>query len=398
MTIHVHLINETPVKLWCLSARQRLQRMLEREGTEATMAFSEDLTRIPEQDSVLLLRGDYLYDKRIIAKLVATESVALRAAADEPFVAAHVPMAQALQARDLLNGTAHPKTLPHIRLENPVTLDCGYDAKLRKFEPPLLRPITAENRAELERRLFDGAYKGITDLVTKWVWPLPARWATSFCAHLGIRPNHVTSLSWVLAILSGFLFAYGYYGWGLASGWLMTFLDTVDGKLARVTVNYTNFGNLFDHLLDLIHPPLWYLAWGLGLSTFSPGISALTVSTTVWLIFIGYLVGRLLEGAFHHWIGGFSIFTWQPIDSYSRLITARRNPCLIVLTVSVLVNRPDLGLVAVAVWTLLSTAFLLVRLIMGWHLRRTQGSLQSWLSQLDRRPAESFLAKRWFAG
>jgi phosphatidylglycerophosphate synthase len=368
--------------------------MLEREGT---IAFSDDLTSIPEQDSVLLLRGDHLYDKRIIAKLVATESVALQAAADKPFVAAHLPAAQAQQARDLLNGMAHPETLPHIRFENPMTLDCGYDMQLRKFEPPLLLPIEAENRAELERRLFDGAYKGITDLITKWLWPLPARWATGFCAQLGIRPNHVTSLSWVLAILSGFLFAYGYYGWGLASGWFMTFLDTVDGKLARVTVSYTKFGNLFDHVLDLIHPPLWYLAWGLGLSAFNPGISALTVGTTVWVIFIGYLVGRLLEGAFHHWIGGFSIFTWQPIDSYSRLITARRNPCLILLTVSLFIGRPDVGLLAVAAWTLLSTFFLLVRLIMGWFLSRTQGPLQSWLSQIDQSSTESSLAIRWFA-
>ena len=394
MTIHVHLINETPIKLWCLSSRQRLQRMLEREGT---MVFSEDLTSIPEQDSVLLLRGDYLYDKRIIEKLVVIKSVALQAAADKPFVAAHVPAAQSQQAWDLLNGMAGPETLLQIRFENPMTLDCGYDKQLRKFEPPLLLPIKAENRAELERRLFDGAYKGITDLVTKWLWPLPARWATGFCARLGIRPNHVTSLSWVLAILSGFLFAYGYYGWGLASGWLMTFFDTVDGKLARVTVSYTKFGNLFDHVLDLIHPPLWYLAWGLGLSAFDPGISALTVGATVWLIFIGYLLGRLLEGAFHHWIGGFSIFTWQPIDSYSRLITARRNPCLILLTLSVLLGRPDLGLLAVAAWTLLSTFFLLVRLIMGWFLSRTQGPLQSWLSRVDQRSAESSLAIRWFA-
>ena len=48
-------------------------------------------------------------------------------------------------------------------------------------------------------------------------------------------------------------------------GWLMTFLDTVDGKLARVTVTSSRIGDVLDHGLDIIHPPLWYIAWGVGL-------------------------------------------------------------------------------------------------------------------------------------
>ncbi len=50
-------------------------------------------------------------------------------------------------------------------------------------------------------------------------------------------------------------------------GWLMTFLDTVDGKLARVTVTSSRLGDVLDHGLDIIHPPLWYIAWGVGLTT-----------------------------------------------------------------------------------------------------------------------------------
>jgi len=52
----------------------------------------------------------------------------------------------------------------------------------------------------------------------------------------------------------------------------MTFLDTVDGKLARVTVNSSPFGHIYDHAIDLISPPFWYLAWGLGLKSWQPGI------------------------------------------------------------------------------------------------------------------------------
>ena len=177
----------------------------------------------------------------------------------------------------------------------------------------------------------------------------------------------------------------------------MTFLDTVDGKLARVTVTYTKFGDLFDHILDLVHPPLWYLAWGMGLAAFSPVIPGLTVDLAVWLIFIGYVLGRLVEGAFSAWIGKFSLFTWQRTDSYARLIIARRNPCLVLLTIGALFGRPDLGLVAVTVWTLLSTLFLLLRLVMAWRARRASGSLHSWLAEIDEISPDDSLAVRWFA-
>ena len=67
------------------------------------------------------------------------------------------------------------------------------------------------------------------------------------------------------------MFAALYYFWlgewalGFLTGWLMTFLDTVDGKLARTTMTYSWWGNIYDHGIDLIHPPFWYWAWFVGL-------------------------------------------------------------------------------------------------------------------------------------
>ena len=62
----------------------------------------------------------------------------------------------------------------------------------------------------------------------------------------------------------------------------MTFLDTVDGKLARVTVTSTKLGNVFDHGIDLVHPPLWYLAWGIGLALEPPAIAGVPLSLLYW--------------------------------------------------------------------------------------------------------------------
>jgi hypothetical protein len=66
------------------------------------------------------------------------------------------------------------------------------------------------------------------------------------------------------------------------------------------------------------------------------------------------------------------------------------------LTVSLLPGRPDLGLEAVAIWTLLSSLFLLVRLAMGVYSRVSSGPLRSWLTEIDLTRAKQTLAARWF--
>jgi hypothetical protein len=78
-------------------------------------------------------------------------------------------------------------------------------------------------------------------------------------------------------------------------------------------------------------------------------------------------------------LGDCSLFTWRPFDAYFRLITARRNPCLIILTAAWLVGEPDWGFTLVAAWTALTTAVLLVRLLQGLHARLTGSPLHSWL-------------------
>jgi hypothetical protein len=120
------------------------------------------------------------------------------------------------------------------------------------------------------------------------------------------------------------------------------------------------------------------------------------VGAALGVIVIGYVLGRLVEGAFHL-LAPFSIFLWRRLDSYSRLITARRNPNLIWLTAGALLGRPDLGLLAVAAWTALSTLVLLVRLALAARERYVSGPLRSWLIDANQDPPAHSLATRIFA-
>ncbi len=359
--VYVQILNESSITLWGLTPRQRIRRVLK---DVSASNFVDDVSAVADNHTILLLRGDYLYDDRLLNYLVETPARMLKIDGDKGpmVVAAHVEASQAQPMKEAMINSAPDPDIAGVQAETLETLSLSFQERLRKVEQPFVLAMTPQNRGDLERRLFKWAYKGITDLVTKWAWPIPARWVVGQCVRFGLRPNHVTIVGLLLVILAGVLFAYGQFGWGLLAGWLMTFLDTVDGKLARVTVTSSRFGHYFDHIIDIVHPPIWYALWGVGLGSASLAGTGIAVSQVAWAIFIAYTVGRLVEGSFQWTLGRFGIFCWRPLDAYFRLITARRNPNMIFLTLSLLGGRPDLGLLAVALWTIVTTLFLMLRL------------------------------------
>ena len=396
MSLVIYFSHECPVKIWGLTSAERIAKVLKGIGTRCVAG---DLNSLQESDSVLILRGDYLFDDRLVKYLASTPDIALQLGDEqrELIVAAHVPARLALQALAVIEKKALADTLPGMQLQTLATISISFENVLRKFEPPFVLPVTAEKKQDLERRLFDWAYKGITDFVTKWAWPRPARQVVGYCVRLNIKPNHVTLASLFLVILAGLFFVKGQYGMGLLAGWLMTFLDTVDGKLARVTVTSSKFGHYFDHIIDLVHPPIWYILWGLGLTAAQLPNLGFTLSSLFYAMMIGYLVGRLVEGSFRWFLeSSFGIFCWRPIDSFFRLITARRNPNMIFLTISFLVGRPELGLLAVVFWTVATSVFLLGRFMLAGYARFSQGSLRSWLADADQPRYDKSLAVHWF--
>jgi phosphatidylglycerophosphate synthase len=395
MTIYAHIIKDSPVQHWGLTSRQRILRVLNSAGVTDIV---DDIASLPENSSVILLRGDYLFDDRVIKYMVDSQDVLLQVL-DDPtpvIAAARVSSNLAGQAADVLDGTVGAGSLPEVNTETLETLSISFQQRLLKFEPPFVLLITDENQRDLESRLFTWSYKGVTDLVTKWAWPRPAQWVVGRCVRLGLQPNHVTVAGLLLVVMAGLFFVRGWYGWGLLAGWVMTFLDTVDGKLARVTVTSSRFGHYFDHIIDLVHPPIWYILWGLGLGVSQLDIIAISLSATLWLISVGYVVGRLVEGVFLVGLGKFGIFCWRPVDSYFRLITARRNPCMLLLTAGALLGHPDWGLAAVAIWTVLTSGILCVRLVMAIYSHMADGPLRSWFLDIDPAQPVQPLAVRLF--
>ncbi len=358
------VVGSSSLRIFGLPSEERLRRQMARAGVGADPQSAAQ---------VVLLRADWVFDDALVRALANPgEDVALLADGGD-CVALRVAATRADEARAALLDRRAPSG---VQVVGTADLTDGYNRTLRKREPPYLLPLDAASLPAIERRVFGAVYKGVTDLVTLYFWPVPALVVTRWCARAGITPNQVTSASLLLVLVAQYLFWTGHYATGLLAAWLMTFLDTVDGKLARVSLRSTKFGNFFDHSIDLIHPPFWWWAWIVGLPAVGLPLADATLVLTV--IVAGYLVQRLEEGLFNV-IFGIGMYVWQPFDSRFRLITSRRNPNLLLLTASVLVGRPDLGIIAVAVWTVVSILVHTVRMIQAGILR-CRGPLRSWLA------------------
>jgi phosphatidylglycerophosphate synthase len=369
MTTRAYILGDSSVVLWGITSRERLSRQIE---SIENLELVESVDELSGADSMLLLRADYLFEVRTLTALLTRKGVLT----DEGTpAAAHVEASDLSAALALLNGEA--VEVPALERFDTAEIQT-FEKTLRRTDPPTLLPMLEENRAALSNQLYGSAYKGVTDLVTKFWWPKPAKRVVAWCADRHIVPNAVTAVGFLLMLVAGWCFYEGAYLIGLIAGWIMTFLDTVDGKLARVTVKSSQAGHLLDHGMDLIHPPFWYWLWGLGLAV-PPTLWGLEANTLYLWIFIGYIGGRVAEGVFH-FLGNTAIFTWQPFDSYFRLVTGRRNPNMILLTVFTLLGMPEWGFLAVVIWTVASTIVLLVRVFMGLAVRQYTGEpLSSWM-------------------
>ena len=382
MPVMAYVLRDSPTRLWGLSANERLRRQIKQVGGvtfAADNALMEDHPAGLPPDlagsELLLIDANFLFEPRTLSGLLDRPNSVLFLA-DQP-AAAFVEARHLAAISALFAGSGDGDIPADVRKITPDDLS-AFDDRLRRSEAPLLELVSDGQRHQFESKLYGNSYKGITDLVTKWAWPRPARTGVRLCANLGITPNMVTSVGLLLVIAAGYLFLHGYYGAGLICGWIMTFLDTVDGKLARVTIQSSPFGHYFDHGIDLVHPPIWYYLWGLPLVDFEP-VFGMTVSGMAMWILVGYIAGRIVEVLFHL-LGSCGVFTWRPFDAWVRLFTARRNPCLIILTLSVLLGNPGWGFIGVFVWTSLSSLQLVLRLLQGLWVRLTKGPLTSWLA------------------
>lgn len=349
------LIGRNSSKIWGMDNEERARRIARASRLEEVA---------PGSIGSIYVNLDYAFDPMWFRHIVATSETMLTNGPD--LVLANLPTGMS------------PETADHVRVIDYRDKPLIYNRQLRKLDCPFVERLTAETRRDIERHSYFGAYKGVTDVLTKYLWPELAFHLTRLAARLGLTPNLITSVGAVLCLAATILFAQGSYWTGMVAGFGFMVLDTVDGKLARCTITSSKFGNLFDHGIDLVHPPFWWYFWGVGLSTLGLALPPLIFQIVMAAILAGYVLQRLIEGVFIR-VFGIDIHTWRPFDSSFRLITARRNPNMIILFLSLLLGRPELGLIGVAAWTVICLVVHAVRLFQAYWSRNAGTAIRSWM-------------------
>ena len=381
MERYAYLYSGNNVKIWGLTPRERMEKVLKKMGD---IKIVDSIASIPSKSKVLILNCRHILDERIIQIINENSNMAVISKENgDDVIGCYVESELLNDVEKVIKKEISIYNVNRLKIcESGEITQLSFQKKLRKLGKPVILDTEKNDINYIENKLYYGSYKGVTDIVTRLIWPKPAKLAVRFCVKCKITPNMVTTVSLILAILAGLLFYINQYVIALILAWFMTFLDTVDGKLARVTLSSSEFGHRLDHGIDILHPLYWYACWAYGLNAWN--ISFFSLNQTVGYIFIFYILGRLCEGFFQLILKApFSIFCWRPIDTFFRLIAARRNPNLVILTTCAAIGAYDTGIFIVALWTIISTIVLITRIFMAFKTKKKKGQLTTWLADID---------------
>jgi len=239
----------------------------------------------------------------------------------------------------------------------------SYIENLRNRVRPFI--ILIENRENLkvaEAKSFATVYKGATDFITKYVYPLPVKMGVKLVCPGPITPNHITIVSMVLSFGAVPLFFLGWFWSALGAGIIMSVLDSIDGKLARLTFRTSNSGDLLDHVSDVVYLAMWYLGigWFFADGNLWNGSSPIVIST--WALLGFYLLDRIVTGGFKS-IFKENLHDHQPFDAKARVFISRRNPFLLLLLIFLPFGQAVWALHGICLWTGLTLLFHTVRAV-----------------------------------
>ena len=361
------LIGESSSRIWGLPVREWQTRAFKKAGADVTLPLAVD-------DRGIWHHIDWIMSAELSKSFAVTERTALI----ENDMIVSLSSATEAEAETLIGKNVDAVVGTDFRVAGPSDVNDGYIKSLRKQETPYVLDIKTTPILDIMRRQFQSSYKGITDFVTKWIWPVPAFYVTRLCAHLRLSPNQVTTIGFFLMLAATYYFWNAQWALGFLCGWTMTFLDTVDGKLARTTMTYSNWGNIYDHGIDLVHPPFWYWAWFIGLGgTYAFADPLFIALLAIW---VGYVVDRVIEGIFlgQH---GFHIHVWTRFNSALRFFIARRNPNTFIMMIGIMLTAILAGagywaFLLIAIWTWVCILVNIVTVIAGLFAKRP---IASWM-------------------
>ena len=305
------------------------------------------------ESPLLLLEGDGVYDDRVLDHLLAAgpgNSVAggglCAAWADTGLVAelARVPPGEGGVPGPALWKAVSEQT----RVTDAARLD-SYVPELRlTMAPVMVRLERPAQLGEVERLMYRRTFKGVIDIVASRGYYHPVRWITRLLAPTEVSPNSVTALSIAAIWLAAPCFALGMPVAGIALGWAGVIADSVDGKLARLTLNLSDRMGAVEHVSAVPALGLWLLAFGGWVSDWKL-LTSSGPAVATWVLLACFALDKGVSGGFRR-LTGREIFDYGRGDALFHPFAARRNILLLMMTVGVAADAAAAALAAMSAW------------------------------------------------
>ncbi len=167
--------------------------------------------------------------------------------------------------------------------------------------------------------MYEKTFKGAMDFIATYIYRIPVRGLVRVLAPTRITPNFVTTISVICSFAAIPLFATGWLWTGLAIAFMFIIADSLDGKLARLTIGLSKVAGNVDYFTSPMFEACYYVAWGWYLSEgdFStlPGKFSL-------LLFCFFGLDKIMTSIFglrfRHYL-----FDYKMRDSHFHLIAGR---------------------------------------------------------------------------
>jgi phosphatidylglycerophosphate synthase len=365
----------------CSWARQQITVQV--LASPANSVTSSLVLQQGQAERFLFVPASVYCDGRLLAALGSRESSAALIDSNPPQVARHIvrnPCGPALMTRDFLLACSDSASFVEELKQKIETGEIGtvdaakvddYIVSMRRHVRPLCFPgPQALDHRRAECIVLDAAQNGTLDFPAYVHAPIETAIVSRLCK-TRITPNQVTITGLVIGCVATAAFVRGRVGLGIVAALAFGIVDGLDGKLARVKVETTERGK-WEHYLDYLVENSWWtaIAFHLWQSAQFPNafyFLALLMGSHLLDEFVKrrakMATGRLLDDV-------------APFDRAFRLIAARRNVYVWVLTGGFLLGAFPQSYAIICCWAAVTAAVHLMRSVWIYNAfgRRVVGS------------------------
>ena len=250
-----------------------------------------------------------------------------------------------------------------INIVTPNNFDSYIEDLRLNFVPYYFQYESDSDLRSIENQMYEANFKGTMDFIATYIYKYPVREITRFLSRYpSVKPNYITFLSIVASFAVPLLFALGYMGLAVLTGWCMFIFDSVDGKLARLTVRLSRTAGIIEHATSAPAIFLWFagLTWHFANGQLFAFDNINTIAG--WILMILYWVDKTMCGIFRIKFKR-EIYDFAIIDKTFHLIACRRAIILLIVTVGYIAGKTESSFRFLAFWMVCSFVFHLLRII-----------------------------------